>query len=187
MRPWDLTSIPSRLSVADLLMRDDLAGEPLEAFEELLQEVRRSRDAEQISLVAERILGLDSSHLPAHAALVDAKLTLASAEDAIPYLEAALILLPDEITLRRLLIRVHESLEEPTRARNLRREIHFHHQSRGEHLQARALLAEIESTDEGGTSPSITLREIVSDPSSAPSLLLTEILAEPDTCPSFAC
>jgi len=140
MQASDPQNIPTKLGVGDLLVREDLSSEPIEAFELLLAEVQYRGDAEHTLLVARHLLERQASHYDALAGIVDAMTDLGNGEDAVPFLEAALMEAPDDIPLRNLLVSAHENLGERTRANSVRAEISHLHVMRGEGTQARLAL-----------------------------------------------
>ena len=66
---------------------------------------------------------------------------LGNEEDAVPFLEAALMEAPDDIPLRSLLVSAHENLGQSTKAGSVRQEISDLHEMRGEKAQARLALS----------------------------------------------
>jgi hypothetical protein len=177
----DQGNVPNTLSIADLLVRDDLDSEPREALDLLLSEVTRKGDREQVLLVCKTMLDIFSNDPVVLRSVARAKLCLGIADEAVALLESALLQTPDDIGLLQALASAYEACGDRSRASQVTREIAgLYRRSRLQVPGSGSSKHPDEDADpETGTAPSIILTD---EPSTAPSIILTQ---EPVTPPSI--
>ena len=161
-------NIPIRLSIADLLVRDDLEGEPREEFDALLQEAAERRDPEQIAIVCRAILQLFPGDPQALLELARMRLAQGACKEAVGYLDTALRRKPDDRILLETLARALETRGDHRRARTAKRKIS---ELSVERPRRRRANRSHRRSRGPSTTPSVVLAK---EDSTAPSLLLDD-------------
>ncbi len=176
-------SPPTKLSLADLLIREDLQAEPREAFLELLHELAAARNLDGMERVCEVMLRQFKDDPEALAVLARVRLQRGATEEAIAMLETALLRVPDDLAMLQTLASAYEACGDRCRAAELVAEIaRLHRRSRlhvpgsgktvrdeAEPLSAPSIILTLEAA----TAPSLVPKDAVND-SSQPSFFLDD-------------
>ncbi len=157
----DPTNVQNRLSLADLMLRENLRDEARAEIEGVLAEVERLGQTEGIERVASALAAQFPEAASGPRALARAKLAQGQAGQAVEHLRRALPRHPDDIPLREVLVEALEAAGQRDSVQTVWREVAELYKRRGDNERARDILQRyvpVEPLDDATTSPSLELR-----------------------------
>jgi tetratricopeptide (TPR) repeat protein len=157
----DPTNVQNRLSLADLMLRENLRDEARAELEGLLGEVERLQQTEGIERVATALLAQFPDAAAGARSLARVKLAQGHARQAVDHLRRALPRHPDDIPLREVLVEALEATGQRDAVQSVWREVAELYKKRGDNERAREILqlhVPVEPLDDATTSPSLELR-----------------------------
>jgi hypothetical protein len=171
----------TRLTIADIMIRDDLHREPVEALEDLLSRSLHDRELEHVDLVAAKMLEQYPTHRAALTALLETRIAQSQPKKAESRLLRAAQREPDSVGIRELLVILYQHIGEHEKAARVQRNVAA--------LRRRAAapptlleFSELAALNPADSCPSLVLDQVVSDPLSCPSLVVSPADVAPDTC-----
>ena len=162
----DPGNVTNRLSLADLLMREDLRTESLDEYGSLLDEFEGQSDPETVVRICEQMMESFPESQRAVKSYVGAQFELEEPATAIEFLKDRLPLFPDDIPIREMLVSAYQRIGDEEASQLVYREMAELHKRHGDNDRAREILQRfvpLESfgDDEPESSPSLILAEAV--------------------------
>ena len=161
----DPSNVANRLSLADLLQRENLSEEAEQEYLGLLDEMLRQNDHDSTARVAMRLLESFPKNEKGYISLARAKLALGEAAAPIPALDDAEENLPESVDLREALVPLYEARGDDDAVRRCYRGMADIYKRRGDEDKAREIMQrfvpmqDFSAGDDEFTSPSLLLNE----------------------------
>ncbi len=179
----DPGNVANRLSLANLLVRQDLHQEAREEYGSLLEEVKKRGDVDDLCRVCEQALSAFPDHISALETFIHAKVKMGLGAEAVRFATTKLSDLPEDVSVREALITAYESVNDNDGIARTYREIAELYKRRGDPDRAREILQRyvpIESFDDSETETPASLILEDEAPPSEPALEFATDETEPE-------